>query len=198
MTKLQRDFLGPFVECNGSINRPPAATTLNLAGAIVATNIRYTPKVRVRDDSGAEEHWHNCGQASAYHEARATLPHAEFEHFAAMACGPEFAYNGAARALYPQMAKLYPNGIDYLSKDVTAHLALEKQLGETASERRNAAYLAKRGGTLPAHPGPAPVVLKVVTMAQVLSNMGVAPAAPAAATPTPAPAPAPTRRRPRP
>jgi len=201
MTRLQRDFLGPFVECNGSINRPPAATTLNLAGAIVAKNISYTPKVRVRDDSGGEEEWRNCGSASAYHEARKTLPQAEFERFAAMACGPEFAYNGAARALYPLMAKLIPQGVvDYLGKDWQEHMSLSKTLSQAWNDRRNAAYLDKRGDALTARPGPEPVALRLATAEQVLTDTGaVLASAPVPLQEAiPAPASAPTRRRPRP
>jgi hypothetical protein len=197
VTRLQSDFLGPFVECNGAINRPPAATSLNLDGPIVGTNIRYTPRVRVRDDAGREEHWHNCGDASAYREARKTLPRAEFERFAAMACAPEFAYNGAARALYPQMAKLIPPGpVDYLGKDWQEHDALSKTLSQAWCDRRNAAYQAKRGGSLPAHAGPAPVQLRVSSAAQVLDSIRAAAVASPASTP--ASALAPPRRRVRP
>jgi hypothetical protein len=151
MTKLQSDFLGPFVECNGAINRPPSTSALNLAGKVVAKNIIYTPTVRVIDESGAQEVWHSCGQTSAYHEAKRSLSQADFELFAATACGFEFSYNDAARALYPQMAALFPQRVvDYRSKQVSDHLAQEEALAAADSARRSAAYLAKHGGVLPA------------------------------------------------
>lgn len=186
MSQLQCDFLGPFVECNGAVNRPPAPTALDLTGKVVAKNIIYTPRVRVIDAAGREEEWHSCGEVSAYHDARQSLSQAEFEHFAAMACGPQFSRNAAARALYPQMAALYPNGIDYLSADYRAHSAQDEQMKKSFYARREAAYQAKRAAQppAPASPGPTPKALATVSMNDVLRRMGATPIAP---TPSPAP-----------
>lgn len=184
MTRLQTDFLGPFVECNGAINRPPTKTGLNLAGKLVATHIRYSPTVRVRDDAGGEEVWHACGQVGAYKEARDTLPQAEFERFAALACGPEFSRLATSRALYPQMAKLYPSGIDYLSEPYKSHAALSDQLQNAEQARRHAGYVAKAAAQKAAPSGPAPVRVRATSAAEVMKSLAVAgESAPAPAAP---------------
>lgn len=173
-SRLQHDFLGPFVECNGTVNRPGAKTELNLGdGKLAIKHVRYTPQFRVRDAAGNEETWYSCGEATVYHEAKATLPREQFERWAAMACAPEFAYSGVARELYPAMAKLVPATVlDYLGVEWKAHSGLTEQLKAASVAMRQEAYLAKHGGKLPAPAGPAPVALKAFTVAEVLARMG--------------------------
>lgn len=171
MKKLQHDFLGPFVETNGQINRPEATTALKISGKLVVKNIIYTPRCKVIDEAGTEEQWHSCGEVVAYKEARETLTQAEFEHFAAMACGPSFAWSPQAKALYPQMAKLYPRGIDYLSSEYKAHSQLSDALRDAVYARRSAEYKAKlASGIIKPASGPAPTQLKVTSMDEVMRD----------------------------
>lgn len=147
MTKLQRDFLGPFLECNGSINRPSAISLIAGAGVLSLTikHVRYTPKYDVSNDVGGIESWRDCGYASAYEEARDTLPTADFERFCLYECGPEL-MRAPAVPFYAAMRSLFPKGhVDYLAPDFRDHLDLSKKLKMAFTERRNAVYVANHG-----------------------------------------------------
>lgn len=151
MTKLQRDFLGPFLECNGSINRPSDISPIAGAGVLALTikHISHTPTFRVLDGLGAEETWFACGDAYAYKEARDTLPKADFERFCLFACGPELMRYSVTP--YAGLRALFPKGhVDYLAPDFRAHMDMEKALSKASVWRRNAAYAAKHGLPTPA------------------------------------------------
>jgi hypothetical protein len=200
MTKLQRDFLGPFLECNGTINRPSDISQIAGAGVLSLTikHIIYTPTFKVLNGLGAEETWYACGGTSAYKEARDTLPKVDFEHFCLFACGPELMRFSVTP--YSGLRALFPKGyVDYLDPAFQAHMALEKALSSAFSGRRNAAYAAKYGlptpasayalkTTMPAAAGlPLSIVRPTILSAQRAPSPAVAPPAGAATNPFRAP-----------
>jgi len=148
MTKIQNDFLGPFVECNGSINRPTAPSSLLDSKQIQAKHVRYTPNVRVKDENGCEEIWTYCGLTSAYKEARDFMPKAEFERFAATACAEILP---TMQNVPPLLVKeLCPLGyFDFRSKESRDHLALSTALSDAASKRRGTQEISSTAATAP-------------------------------------------------
>ena len=139
MAKLQRDFLGPFVQCNGAINRPARLSCFDSATVVLVAHVRGTPTVAVRD-TGSLEIWHACGSTEAYLEAKRTLPASEFENFALLACGPSLAGPGCR---LPLVRQRFPAGfVEYQSAEFIAHMALSRALASQVYARRAASRLA--------------------------------------------------------
>lgn len=150
-SKLHSDFLGPFVICNGSINRPIVKETPTKDVAKVQ-NINYTPTVRVTFEDGSQDVWVSCGNDLAYKEARDTLPNVEFEKFARMAAAFEIVQTGSlAQQNYPSVVALHPGGrVDYLSTAVQEHMDFAKKLAQQVYDRRSAAYAERARATVDA------------------------------------------------
>lgn len=130
MPKLHHDFLGPFVECNGAINRPMENKRVPSSLLKSVRPVAGTPTVHLKLENGSEQLWHDCGGAPAYKQARDTLPKDEFENFVAMAASFSVMSSGkGARALYPDVARHHPAGhIDHQSAQVREHLAESRRL----------------------------------------------------------------------
>jgi len=134
-TKIQNDFLGPFIECNGAINRPTANSSLLESKLIRISRIPRSSKVKIKDENGCEEYWHQCGSSVAYKESRDTMSKVEFERFAANGCAELLVLlPKAPRAL---IKNLHPKGhFDHGSKEFRDHLNLTRSLCDAAIKRR--------------------------------------------------------------
>lgn len=133
--KVEKDFLGFYIDFNGQINRPSLETSLDLNDAIKAKIVKYSNDIEFKDSSGRSELWSSCGYSRAYFEAKNFLSKEKFEEFAVLACGYEFAKIGQTRDLYPRLKSMFPDAKMQPSQ-LTEYLSWERELMEKSIQRQ--------------------------------------------------------------
>ena len=139
MAKLQKDFLGPFVECNGQINRPMTTTHLTCEKIIKVSHVADTPCVRVIFEDKSEDEWKNCGFVTAYKQAKKIFTENEFKDYVLMSASFSVMDSGAiAQKAYPDVANIWSTGhVQYGTEKVRKHLDLEKSLSDLFYQTSN-------------------------------------------------------------
>lgn len=144
MAKLKRDFLGHYVECNGSINRPIVDRHAPIGSIIKVAHVKNTPHVKLTFEDGSTAQWESCGMTHIYNRAKKTLSEEKFHLFVLMDASYAVMSAGRAGALaYPEVAKLNPKGyLDYQSVEWQTHKSIIEKLKEGYSAEMAKKYVA--------------------------------------------------------
>lgn len=158
---MRFDVIGPFVQCNGAINRPMVDLDLPSLAFAKVKPIIYTATVRVFFEGPGDKQdvWHDCGSIGAYEQASNTMSSEDLlqflrmeTSFAVMDCG------SASQAAYPWAKGFHPEGrVNHLSATVQKHFQLSKEMEAANSAKQALAYAERNTKTRAKVDGPQPV-----------------------------------------